>query len=94
MLGIFLKIFSNFSPCFQNNFHQISLVFFWYLLKYSQNLVKIFAKFVWKFTSIRCDIVLAEQDESRHDQKYAMDALVQEYEGSDDSTWKYEFKSN
>ncbi len=30
-------------------------------------------------TSIRCDIVLAEQGESRHNQKYAMDALVQEY---------------
>ncbi len=31
-------------------------------------------------TSIHCDIVLVERGESRHNQKYAMDALVQEYE--------------
>ncbi len=31
-------------------------------------------------TSIHCDIVLAVQSESRHNQKYGMDALVQEYE--------------
>ncbi len=31
-------------------------------------------------TNICYDIVLAEQGKSRHNQKYAMDALVQEYE--------------
>ncbi len=30
-------------------------------------------------TSIHCDIVLAEPGKMRHNQKYAMDALVQEY---------------
>ncbi len=30
-------------------------------------------------TGIHCDIILAEQGKSRHNQKYAMDALVQEY---------------
>ncbi len=30
---------------------------------------------------ILCDIILAEQGELRHNQKYAMDTLVQEYEG-------------
>ncbi len=33
--------------------------------------------------SIRCDIVLAKQGESIHNQKYASDT------GSNDSTWKY-----
>ncbi len=31
--------------------------------------------------SVRCDIILTERGESRHNQKYTMDTLVQEYKG-------------